>query len=42
MDDLAQSMGISKKTIYQYFENKNQLISSCTESFQKKITKTFK
>lgn len=36
MDDLAQSMGISKKTIYQYFENKNQLISSCTESFQKK------
>ena len=42
MDDLAQSMSISKKTIYQYFENKNQLISSCTESLQKSITQTFR
>lgn len=42
MDDLANSMSISKKTIYQYFENKNQLISSCTESLQKSITQTFR
>ena len=39
MDDLAQSMAISKKTIYQYFQNKDQLISSCVESVQNKIVK---
>jgi len=42
MDDLAQSMSISKKTIYQFFKNKNQLISSCTESIQKQLVETFK
>tara|TARA_B100000686_G_C16806734_1_gene991658 strand:- start:4722 stop:5327 length:606 start_codon:yes stop_codon:yes gene_type:complete len=42
MDDLAQSMAISKKTIYQYFQNKDQLISSCVESVQNKIVKDFK
>ena len=26
MDDLAQKLGISKKTIYEYFDNKNQLV----------------
>ncbi len=26
MDDLAQKLGISKKTIYEYFSNKNQLV----------------
>ncbi len=26
MDDLAESMAISKKTFYNYFENKNQLV----------------
>ncbi len=27
MDDLARSLGISKKTLYQYVENKNDLVS---------------
>ena len=31
MDELAQSMAISKKTIYQFFNNKNHLISVCME-----------
>ena len=26
MDDLAQKLGISKKTIYEYFDNKNQVV----------------
>ena len=30
MDDIASMMGISKKTIYQHFENKNQLIEAVT------------
>tara|TARA_X000001036_G_scaffold142702_1_gene135544 strand:- start:833 stop:1444 length:612 start_codon:yes stop_codon:yes gene_type:complete len=42
MDDLAESMSISKKTIYQFFKNKNQLISSCTESIQKQLVETFR
>ena len=42
MDDLAQSMSISKKTIYQFFENKNKLIIACSESIQGKIIATFK
>ncbi|MDG2371804.1 MAG: TetR/AcrR family transcriptional regulator [Flavobacteriaceae bacterium] len=42
MDELAQSMAISKKTIYQFFNNKNHLISVCMESLQKQIIKTFK
>jgi len=42
MDDLAQSMSISKKTIYKFFKNKNHLISSCVESLQKRIVISFK
>ncbi|AYN66273.1 TetR/AcrR family transcriptional regulator [Euzebyella marina] len=30
MDDLAQQMGISKKTIYTHFENKTKLVAACT------------
>lgn len=41
MDDLAQSMGISKKTIYQFFKNKDQLIRSCTRSIQTKLVEEF-
>ena len=41
MDDLAQSMGISKKTIYQFFKNKDQLIRSCTRSIQIKLVEEF-
>ena len=30
MDDLANEMGISKKTIYHHFENKSALVEACT------------
>ncbi|WP_264520257.1 TetR/AcrR family transcriptional regulator [Flavobacterium sp. N1994] len=30
MDDIASRMGISKKTIYQHFENKNDLVEAVT------------
>ncbi|MCB0433144.1 MAG: TetR/AcrR family transcriptional regulator, partial [Mangrovimonas sp.] len=30
MDDIANTMGISKKTIYQYYENKNKLVEATT------------
>ncbi len=30
MDDLVNEMGISKKTIYSHFQNKNQLVKACT------------
>jgi len=30
MDDLANTLGISKKTIYQYFENKTKLVEATT------------
>ncbi len=30
MDDIASKMGISKKTIYQHFENKNDLVEAVT------------
>jgi len=30
MDDLANEMGISKKTIYAHFENKTELVEECT------------
>ena len=30
MDDIANALGISKKTIYQYFENKNILVEEAT------------
>jgi len=32
LDDLAGSLGISKKTIYSFFENKEDLVSSSLES----------
>ena len=30
MDDIANEMGISKKTIYQHFSNKNNLVEATT------------
>ncbi len=30
MDDIANEMGISKKTIYQHFSNKTDLVETCT------------
>ena len=37
MDDIASSMGISKKTIYQHYENKNILVEKCAEKIASKI-----
>jgi AcrR family transcriptional regulator len=33
MDEIAREMGISKKTIYQYFENKDDLVHQWTQNF---------
>ena len=30
MDDIAAQLGISKKTIYQHFANKTDLVEACT------------
>ena len=37
MDDLANEMGISKKTIYTHFENKTKLVQECTFSLFNQI-----
>lgn len=31
MDDLAQKLGMSKKTLYEYYPSKNELVSACIE-----------
>jgi AcrR family transcriptional regulator len=33
MDDISRSMGISKKTLYQHFDNKASILKSIIESF---------
>lgn len=38
MDDLADRMGISKKTIYTHFANKTKLVEDCTLSLFHKIS----
>lgn len=38
MDDIANEMCISKKTIYKYFINKDVLIEECVSSAHKEIT----
>ncbi|MBC2838425.1 TetR/AcrR family transcriptional regulator [Robiginitalea sp. SC105] len=38
MDDLAEQMGISKKTIYAHFRNKTDLIDACACSIFDKIS----
>ncbi|MGJ8591774.1 MAG: TetR/AcrR family transcriptional regulator [Aquaticitalea sp.] len=38
MDDIANEMGISKKTIYQYFENKNVLVEEAVMHLFQKIS----
>ncbi|MEL6717224.1 MAG: TetR/AcrR family transcriptional regulator [Bacteroidota bacterium] len=39
MDDVASKLGISKKTIYQYFDNKDDLVQQVTLDFiQKDLT----
>ena len=39
MDDLAVSLGISKKTLYIHFENKHQLVKEVAYSIFEKVTK---
>lgn len=38
MDDLAEEMGISKKTIYSHFGNKSDLVKQCTMNLFHKIS----
>ena len=38
MDDLAEEMGISKKTIYSHFGNKTDLVRQCTMNLFHKIS----
>ena len=38
MDDIANDLGMSKKTIYTYFENKTSLVEAGTTHLFKKIT----
>jgi AcrR family transcriptional regulator len=39
MDDIAREMGISKKTIYKYFDNKDHLVDETTTYVHKAIDK---
>jgi AcrR family transcriptional regulator len=34
MDDLAQHLGMSKRTIYEYFQDKNELVNECILHFE--------
>ncbi|WP_026808694.1 TetR/AcrR family transcriptional regulator [Arenibacter latericius] len=38
MDDLANEIGISKKTIYTHYENKTKLVQECTSQLFDKIS----
>ncbi|TRZ46263.1 TetR/AcrR family transcriptional regulator [Robertkochia solimangrovi] len=38
LDDIANSIGISKKTIYQHFSNKNELVEACVFHLFDRIT----
>ena len=38
MDDIANALGMSKKTIYQHFNNKTKLVESTTLYIQKVIS----
>ena len=38
MDDIANDLGMSKKTIYTYFDNKKSLVEAATTHLHKKIT----
>jgi AcrR family transcriptional regulator len=41
MDDVSGELGISKKTVYKYFESKNQLISEIVDSLVEIEKQTF-
>ena len=36
MDDLCKEMGISKKTLYQYFQTKDALVEACILGYMEK------
>ena len=38
MDDIAQKLGVSKKTLYTYYPNKHELISACVFDFFNYVT----
>lgn len=38
MDDIAQDLGMSKKTLYKYFPGKLELLASCFEILKTKMT----
>ena len=40
MDDIAFEMGISKKTIYKYFSNKELLIEESTQMVHEEVRET--
>ena len=40
MDEIATEMGISKKTIYKYFSNKELLIEESTQLVHKEVIET--
>ena len=42
MDDIATEMGISKKTIYKYFDNKEHLVDDTTMFVQQTIDNTIR
>ena len=42
MDEVARTLSISKKTLYQYFENKDQLVSATMISHIEREEKAFK
>jgi len=42
MDDIANEMGVSKKTIYKYFSNKESLVDEATLVVQEKVDKILK
>jgi TetR/AcrR family transcriptional regulator, cholesterol catabolism regulator len=44
MDDIAKELSMSKKTLYQHFDNKNDLLMACMEAHdckEKEILKSF-
>lgn len=41
MDAIAQNMNVSKRTIYQIYEKKDNLINTCLESYSNRTTNLF-
>lgn len=41
MDDVSRELGISKKTLYQYFSDKNELVNQCVDYYLHTISSRF-